>query len=49
MAPPSGQRVSSWYRGRSAIQAGLRFMRKPITFAQFEATMAEVVAHAAAR
>ena len=33
---------------RRAIQAGLRFVRKPITFAQFEATMAEVVAHAAA-
>jgi hypothetical protein len=33
---------------RRAIQAGLRFVRKPITFAQFEATMAEIVEHAAA-
>jgi CheY-like chemotaxis protein len=31
-----------------AVQAGLRFVRKPITFAQFEAMMAEVVEHAAA-
>jgi CheY-like chemotaxis protein len=31
-----------------AVQAGLRFARKPITFAQFEAMMAEVVRHAAA-
>jgi CheY-like chemotaxis protein len=29
-----------------AVDAGLRFVRKPITFAQFEATLAEVVAHA---
>ena len=28
---------------RRAIQAGLRFVFKPITFAQFEATMAEIV------
>ena len=33
---------------RRAIQAGLRFVRKPITFAEFEATMAEIVEHAAA-
>jgi two-component system, NarL family, capsular synthesis sensor histidine kinase RcsC len=32
-------------RGR-AIEAGLRFVRKPITLAQFEATMAEVSDHA---
>ena len=32
---------------RRAIQAGLRFVFKPITFAQFEATMAEIVEHAA--
>ena len=32
---------------RRAIQAGLRFVSKPITFAQFEATMAEIVEHAA--
>ena len=31
---------------RRAVEAGLRFVRKPITFAQFEATMAEVVEHA---
>ena len=31
---------------RQAAQAGLRFVRKPVTFAQFEATLAEVVAHA---
>jgi CheY-like chemotaxis protein len=30
---------------RRAVDAGLRFVRKPITFAQFEATMAEVVEH----
>jgi CheY-like chemotaxis protein len=28
---------------RRAVQAGMRFVRKPFTFAQFEATMAEVV------
>jgi CheY-like chemotaxis protein len=33
---------------RRAIQAGLRFVRKPVTFAQFEATMTEVVEQAAA-
>jgi len=31
---------------RRGGQAGLRFVRKPITFAQFEATIAEVVQHA---
>ena len=31
---------------RRAVQAGLRFVRKPVTLAQFEATMAEVVKHA---
>jgi two-component system capsular synthesis sensor histidine kinase RcsC len=31
---------------RRAVQAGLRFVRKPVTFAQFEAAMAEVVEHA---
>jgi len=33
---------------RRAIQAGLRFVRKPVSLAQFEATMTEVVEHAAA-
>jgi DNA-binding response OmpR family regulator len=33
---------------RCAVQAGLRFLRKPVTFAQFEATMAAVVEHAGA-
>ena len=33
---------------RRAVEAGLRFVRKPITFAQFEATMTEVVGHARA-
>jgi hypothetical protein len=33
---------------RRAVEAGLRFVRKPITFAQFEATMAEVVEQAGA-
>jgi CheY-like chemotaxis protein len=33
---------------RRAVEAGLRFVRKPLTFAQFEATMAEVVEHAGA-
>jgi two-component system capsular synthesis sensor histidine kinase RcsC len=33
---------------RRAAQAGLRFLRKPVTFAQFEAAMAEVVEHAGA-
>jgi hypothetical protein len=33
---------------RQAIEAGLRFVRKPIAFAQFKATMAEVVQHAEA-
>jgi CheY-like chemotaxis protein len=31
-----------------AVEAGLRFVRKPITLAQFEAMMAEVVQHAGA-
>ena len=31
---------------RRAGEAGLRFVCKPITFAQFKATMAEVVEHA---
>ena len=31
-----------------AVQAGLRFLRKPVSFAQFEAAMAEVVEHAGA-
>ena len=33
---------------RRAVQAGLRFLRKPVSFAQFEAAMAEVVEHAGA-
>ena len=33
---------------RRAVEAGLRFVRKPVTFAQFKATMAEVVEHAGA-
>ena len=33
---------------RRAAQAGLRFLRKPVTFAQFEAAMTEVVEHAGA-
>ena len=33
---------------RRAVEAGLRFVRKPVTFAQFEATMAEVAEHAGA-
>jgi CheY-like chemotaxis protein len=33
---------------RRAVEAGLRFLRKPIILAQCEATMAEVVEHAAA-
>ena len=31
-----------------AVQAGLRFLRKPVSFTQFEAAMAEVVEHAGA-
>jgi CheY-like chemotaxis protein len=31
---------------RRAVEAGLRFVCKPVTFAQFEALMAEVVEHA---
>jgi CheY-like chemotaxis protein len=31
---------------RRAVEAGLRFVRKPITFAQFAATMAAVAEHA---
>jgi two-component system capsular synthesis sensor histidine kinase RcsC len=34
---------------RRALETGLRFVRKPVTFAQFEATMADVVQHAGAR
>ena len=33
---------------RRALETGLRFVRKPVTFAQFEATMADVVQHAGA-
>jgi CheY-like chemotaxis protein len=33
---------------RQAIESGLRFLCKPVTFAQFEATMAELVEHAGA-
>jgi CheY-like chemotaxis protein len=33
---------------RRAVQAGLRFVRKPVSFAQFEAGMAEIVEHAGA-
>ena len=33
---------------RRAVEAGLRFLCKPVTFAQFEAMMAEVVGHAEA-
>jgi CheY-like chemotaxis protein len=33
---------------RRAVEAGLRFVRKPVTFAQFAAAMAEVVEHAGA-
>jgi len=33
---------------RRAAQAGVRFLRKPISFAQFKATLAEVVQHAGA-
>ena len=33
---------------RRALEAGLRFVSKPISFAQFETTMAEVVEHAGA-
>ena len=33
---------------RQAVAAGLRFVRKPVSFAQFEVTMAEVVEHAGA-
>ena len=33
---------------RRAVEAGLHFVRKPLTFAQFEATMAEVVERAGA-
>jgi hypothetical protein len=32
---------------RRAIQAGLRFVPKPITFAKFQATIAEVAQQAA--
>ena len=39
---------ASLHDERRAVEAGLRFLRKPITFAQFEATMAEVVEHAQA-
>jgi CheY-like chemotaxis protein len=31
---------------RRAAQAGLRFLRKPVAFAQFKATLAEVAEHA---
>jgi hypothetical protein len=31
---------------RQAVEAGLRVVRQPVTFAQFEATMAEAVEHA---
>ena len=31
-----------------AVQAGLRFLRKPVSFVEFEAAMAEVVEHAGA-
>jgi hypothetical protein len=34
---------------RRAVEAGLRFVRKPVTFAQFEASMAEVVEYAGVR
>ena len=33
---------------RRAAEAGVRFLRKPIAFAQFKATLAEVVEHAGA-
>jgi CheY-like chemotaxis protein len=33
---------------RRALETGLRFVRKPVTFAQFEATMADIVQHAGA-
>jgi CheY-like chemotaxis protein len=33
---------------RRAAQAGLRFLRKPVAFAQFKATLAEVVEPAGA-
>jgi CheY-like chemotaxis protein len=33
---------------RRAVQAGLRFLSKPVSFAQFEAAMAEVVERAGA-
>jgi two-component system capsular synthesis sensor histidine kinase RcsC len=33
---------------RRAVQAGLRFLRKPVSFRQFEAAMAEVAEHAGA-
>jgi CheY-like chemotaxis protein len=33
---------------RCAAQAGLRFLRKPVAFAQFKATLAEVAEHAGA-
>ena len=33
---------------RRAVQAGLRFLRKPVSLAQFEAAIAEVVEPAAA-
>jgi hypothetical protein len=33
---------------RRAVEAGLSFVREPVTFAQFEAAMAEVVEHAGA-
>jgi two-component system, NarL family, capsular synthesis sensor histidine kinase RcsC len=33
---------------RRAAQAGLRFVRKPVSFAKFEATMIEVAEHAGA-
>ena len=33
---------------RRAAQAGLHFLRKPVAFAEFKATLAEVAEHAAA-
>ena len=33
---------------RRAVRAGLRFLRKPVSFPQFEAAMAELVEHAGA-
>jgi CheY-like chemotaxis protein len=34
--------------GRRAAQVGLRFLRKPVAFAQFKATLADVSEHAGA-